>query len=165
MNGILVLSLTSTLIYIDSQKGKVSPLIKGLAGAIAVVLLYDIFQSVQQIGRPQLAQTGIGGTLKMLEGQKADPQRGILAITLPVTSTAQQMPYGKTVYGELRVSCPVGNTGSVFIADSPAGCTSGPRYEIAAGDSETIKVTELSSLFFIGTDGDNLSLFSEVENG
>lgn len=165
MNSVLVLSFVSTALYIDSKGGKTSWMIKAIAALLAAVILYDISQKVQ-IGyhsRPQLAEGGIGGRMTLLEN-KTEPSQAILSVSLPVKATPQQMPYGKTAHNELRLSCPAGNAGSVFVANSSAGCTSGPRYEIASGDQETFKVTEISSLFFIGTAGDTLDIFAEIES-
>ena len=107
---------------------------------------------------PGVKVIGNPGTLQL------EPAKGtrILGITLTVKSEPTQLPEGKPVFRELRVSTPAGNSGDVYLADTPASISTGPRYAIAAGKEQVIKVSEVSSLYYGGTLNDILSIFAEV---
>lgn len=88
----------------------------------------------------------------------------ILAQTLTIGSNPNRLPEGKPIHGEVRVSADSSNSGDVYLADSEASISTGPRFTIEAGGSMPIKVTEISSLYYGGTSGDTVSIMAEVES-
>jgi hypothetical protein len=114
----------------------------------------------------QIAGTGVyEGSYRLIGEQKQllPPRKETLAITLTVGSSPIRLPYGRPVNGKCRFTALSTNAGSVFIGDSAASVSSGPRYTLEANDSQDLAVEELSSLYYGGTAGDSLSVFCEIQ--
>ena len=119
---------------------------------------------ITQIPPQQIGSALSYGALSQPQLQIQAPKTRLLALTLAIKATPQQLPEGKPLDGQFRVSAPVGNAGVIYVADSPASCSTGPRYSIAAGQSEEIHISNLAMLFYFGTLNDELSILSEVQS-
>lgn len=86
-----------------------------------------------------------------------------LAQTFTIGSEPKQFPKGQTVSGVVKVTADDGNAGDIFIGNSYADVLTGQhRYSIFAGDSHDVEVTELSDLWYYGTEGDVVSIITEI---
>ncbi|MFH1031626.1 MAG: hypothetical protein V1767_03555 [Chloroflexota bacterium] len=81
----------------------------------------------------------------------------ILSKALVVAAEAKHFPIGKPITGILRVATPSTNAAAVYIT---GGDKAG--YAIAAGQSQELRVGDLSLLFYIGTASDILYIFAEI---
>jgi hypothetical protein len=72
-----------------------------------------------------------------------------------------QLPVGKPKFGEVRLRAAASNSGDIYLSDSLPSATF--RYAMPSSGEETVKISELSSLWVSGTANDVLSLLAELE--
>jgi len=60
-------------------------------------------------------------------------------------------------------STPSGNSGDIYLADSPVGTEGTIRYAIGSGKEQMIRISDLAMLYAHGTKGATVSIFAEVE--
>ena len=164
----LTVSAVQLAIYKDKQKNP-GKLVNIMTWLLFGALGYMLYQKIKPIWQAR----SIDGFTEGLQ-VKENPvilglnpghstKSSMLGITLSVKDEPKRLPYGQPVYGELKLNTPSTNSGDIYIADSPVSCSTGPRWVIPAGSSETIRVSEISSLYYHGTLGDELSLYAEIK--
>lgn len=144
---------------------------------IILVLVAAVAWLVYQQRRLMFLQTQIGSpdtalshgalshsALSQPQLQIQAPTTKLLALTLAVKATPRQLPEGRPLSGQFRVSAPAANAGDIYVADSPASCSTGPRYSINAGQSQEIHISDLAMLYYFGTLNDTLAILAEVTN-
>ena len=159
-----IIGLVQLLVYRDSHKNT-GQAINLLTLFLLVAFIWIVVNKVRVIqarSNPMIA--GYNEPVNIVLNPADSSKTSILGQTLAIGSEPKQLPYGQPMFGELNVTCPLANSGDVFLADSPVGCSTGPRYVIAAGSEQTIKISEISNLYYFGTADDELAIFAEIKS-
>lgn len=87
----------------------------------------------------------------------------VVARRLIVAASPQVLPPQALVFKELRIRTPAANAGDVWLGGSDINLP-GMRYSLPPGQSEVLKVADLSLIWVWGSNpGDTVDVIAEIE--